>query len=114
VRFRVGFVDLRNRGRVLTYRMVSAAQRDFTRPGKYWIELLIDPMILGPDIYQLDIGCRSGDFHDLDFVGDCIQLEVVAGPNTPASLAQNASGVQLKGAWSWSPAQSSGEDKLTQ
>jgi hypothetical protein len=107
----VGF-DNRNGGRILTYRMVSAA-RDLPRPGKYWIDLLIDPMILGPDIYQLDIGCRSGDFHTLDFVSHCVQFEVVGGPNTPASIAQNGPGVQLEGAWSWS-AQSWTEDKLTQ
>jgi lipopolysaccharide transport system ATP-binding protein len=114
VRFNVGFNDLRNGGRILSYRMVSAAQRDLTGPGKYWIDLLIDPMILGPDIYRLDIGCRSGDFHPLDFVRDCVQLEVVAGPNTPASMVQNAPGVRLEGAWSWSPVQSWAEDKLTQ
>jgi lipopolysaccharide transport system ATP-binding protein len=114
VRFSVGFSGLRNGGRVLTYLMASAAQLDLTGPGKYWIDLLIDPMILGPDIYQLDIGCRSGDFHALDSVRNCVQLEVVAGPNTPASIAQDAPGVRLEGDWSWSPAQSWAEDKLTQ
>ena len=36
--------------------------RDLARPGKYSIDLIIDPLILGPGIYEFDVGCRSGDF----------------------------------------------------
>ena len=90
--------------RVLSYHMNhEVRRRDFARPGRYSVDLIIDPLILGPDTYQLDVGSRSGDFHLLDFVGACAELEVIAGPSTPALIAQRALGVRLEGTWSWGP-----------
>ena len=79
----------------------EAARRDFASPGRYSVDLLIDPLILGPDVYEMDIGSRSGDFHTLDFIRGCTQLEVISGPNTPAAIAQRSPGVRLEGTWSW-------------
>ena len=31
----------------------------------------------------------------------CTQLEVIAGPSTPALIAQRSPGVRLEGTWSW-------------
>ena len=89
--------------RLLTYHMDDqATRRDFACPGRFSVDLLIDPLILGPNIYQVDLGSRSGDFHGLDFVSAC-ELEVIAGPSTPALIAQKALGVRLEGNWSWDP-----------
>jgi lipopolysaccharide transport system ATP-binding protein len=88
--------------RLLTYQMNNeAARRDLASPGRYSVDLLIDPLILGPDVYEMDIGSRSGDFHMLDFIRGCTQLEVITGPNTPAAIAQRSPGVRLEGSWSW-------------
>ena len=91
--------------RLLSYHMDhKATRRDLVHPGKYSVDLIVDPLTLGPDIYNVDVGSRSGDLHPLDFIRDCAQLEVVAGPSTPASIAQRFPGVRLEGTWSWDPA----------
>jgi lipopolysaccharide transport system ATP-binding protein len=91
--------------RLLSYHMDhKVTRRDLARPGRYSVDLIIDPMILGPDIYNVDVVSRSGDFHSLDFISNCTQFEVVVGPNTPALIAQRSSGVRLEGTWSWDPA----------
>ena len=96
--------------RQLSYHMDhQATRRDLTYPGMYSVDLIIDPLILGPDIYAVDIASRSGDFHTLDFISGCAQLEVVAGPSTPALIAQRSPGVRLEGTWSWEPAPHHGE-----
>jgi lipopolysaccharide transport system ATP-binding protein len=86
--------------RILTY-CDEESRRDLVRPGKYSIDLIIDPLILAPGIYDLNVGCRSGDFHALDLVPNAVCLDVVAGPSTPASVAQNFPGVRLDGVWCW-------------
>jgi hypothetical protein len=60
---------------------------------------------LAPDTYTLDIGCRSGDRHSLDYTPAVVQLEVVPGPTTPSSIARANAGVRLASHWSWSDAE---------
>jgi len=54
-----------------------------------------------PDTYRLDIGCRSGDSHGLDYIPSAVQIEVLAGPATPAFMAQRSSGVRLASKSVW-------------
>jgi lipopolysaccharide transport system ATP-binding protein len=88
--------------RVLTYHMAlhQGPRRDLARAGEYFVDLHIDALPLGPSPYTVVIACRSGDLHFLDFVEACMQLEVVAGPTTPAAIAQASLGVRLEGKWS--------------
>jgi ABC-type polysaccharide/polyol phosphate transport system ATPase subunit len=87
--------------RVLSYHMnQNSARRDLALPGRHSVDLIIDPLILGPEIYNINVVCRSGDFHILDAV-DCGQVEVVAGPSTPASFTDRFLGVRVEGIWSW-------------
>jgi lipopolysaccharide transport system ATP-binding protein len=88
--------------RVLTYHMAlhQGPRRDLARAGEYFVDLHIDALPLGPSHYTVVIACRSGDLHFLDFVEACMQLEVVAGPTTPAAIAQASLGVRLEGKWS--------------
>ena len=46
---------------------------------------------VGPDVYYLDVGCRSGDFHSLDYIAAAAQLEVIAGPKTPGYIVRKNS-----------------------
>jgi lipopolysaccharide transport system ATP-binding protein len=89
--------------RVLTYHMalLQGPRRDIGRAGEYSVDLRIDALPLGPDLYNLNVVCRSGDLHILDFVEGCTQVDVVAGPTTPAAIANRSSGVRLEGEWSW-------------
>lgn len=89
--------------RVLTYDMDQRVMRRDLGPGKYSVDVTIDPLILGPAVYDVDVGSRSGDFHPLDFVRSCAQLEVIAGPGTAALIAEKSPGVHLIGDWSWGP-----------
>ena len=71
VRIRLHFVvraPVAGASRVLTYQMDhQATHRDLARPGRYWVDLIAHPWILGPDIYDVDISCRSGGFHVVQF-----------------------------------------------
>jgi lipopolysaccharide transport system ATP-binding protein len=89
-------------GRVLTYHMNDkVARRELVCPGKHSVDLLVNSLTLGPGMYNLQIGFRSGDFHSLDSIPECAQVEVVAGPKTPAAIAQGYPGVRLEGSWCW-------------
>jgi lipopolysaccharide transport system ATP-binding protein len=96
----------REGGRVLTYHMYDKeVRREFVCPGKHSVDLLVNSLTLGPGIYNLEIGFTSGDFRGLDSIPDCAQVEVVAGPKTPARIiAGGNSGVRLEGEWCWNTA----------
>ena len=42
--------------------------------------MAIKALPLAPSFYSLDIGCRSGNSHLLDYLPSCSQVEVVSGP----------------------------------
>ena len=100
--FILGFDNIEGT-RVLTYHMGlnQGQRRDIGHPGEYSVDLCDDALSLGPALYSVDVVCRSGDLHFLDFVAGCTQVEVVAGPTTPAAIAHGSSGVRLEGQWSW-------------
>jgi lipopolysaccharide transport system ATP-binding protein len=97
----IGFCA-RESARLLTYYtdFQDGFRPDLT-PGEYSVEVKIDALPLGPDIYEIEVGCRSGDFHVLDYLPACSLLEVVAGPNTPGYIIIKDTGVRLPSAWSW-------------
>ena len=74
---------------------------DLAKPGRYSVDVTIDSLPLGPDIYSLDVGCRSGDFHALDYLPACYQIEVIAGANTPGTIVREGAGVRLLSDWAW-------------
>jgi lipopolysaccharide transport system ATP-binding protein len=88
-------------GRLLTYDsdFPGGHRLSFSEPGLSVMELEVDSLPLAPDIYSLDVGCRSGDFHTLDYLPAVIQLEVISGPKTPGCIAQGNGGVRLAGRW---------------
>jgi lipopolysaccharide transport system ATP-binding protein len=77
---------------------------DLFEPGIFGADVTIDALPLGPDIYNLDVGCRSGDFHGLDYLPACQQVEVIAGPNTPGTIIRKGAAVRLVSNWSWEAA----------
>jgi lipopolysaccharide transport system ATP-binding protein len=90
-------------GRLLTYDsdFPDGHRLSLSAPGLSVIEVEVDSLPLAPDIYSLDIGCRSGDFHSLDYLPAVIQLEVISGPKTPGAIARANAGVRLAGRWAW-------------
>jgi lipopolysaccharide transport system ATP-binding protein len=89
--------------RLLTYDadFEEGFRPSISRPGLHSVEVEIDSLPLAPDIYAFDIGCRSGDFHPLDYLSAVVELEVGAGPNTPGGIVRKDAGVRLTGKWSW-------------
>jgi lipopolysaccharide transport system ATP-binding protein len=69
--------------------------------GSYSVRVEIDSLPLGPGIFSLDVGCRSGDLHALDYVPAAVQVEVIPGPKTPGYIVRQDAGVRLPSRWSW-------------
>ena len=89
--------------RLLTYEtdFQDGFRPDLDDSGIFNVEVAIESLPLAPDIYNVDIGCRSGDFHALDYLPACSQVEVVVGPNTPGTIVRKGAGVRLASEWSW-------------
>jgi lipopolysaccharide transport system ATP-binding protein len=98
----IGFSTLDGK-RLLTYEtdFQDGFRPSLSEPGSYSVEVNIDSLPLAPGIYYLDIGCRSGDFHALDYVPAGAQLEIVAGKNTPGYIVRSGAGVRLHSNWTW-------------
>jgi lipopolysaccharide transport system ATP-binding protein len=92
--------------RLLTYEtdFQEGYRPDLLAPGDYSVYVSVDALPLAPDIYGLDIGCRSGDVHALDHLAACSQIEVIGSPKTPGYIVREAAGVRLASEWSWESA----------
>ena len=71
------------------------------QPGIYSVEVKVESLPLAPDMYQLDIGCRSGDTHLLDYIPQVMQVEIAAGRRTPGHIVSRGAGVRLVSDWTW-------------
>jgi lipopolysaccharide transport system ATP-binding protein len=89
--------------RLLTYEtdFQDGFRPDLKEPGSYAAEVVVEELPLGPDIYNVDVGCRSGDFHALDYLPACCQAEVIAGANTPGTIVRKGAAVRLASQWAW-------------
>ena len=98
----IGFSTFDGR-RLLTYEtdFQDGSRRDLPGPGTHSVDVEIESLPLAPDIYGLDIGCRSGDFHPLDYIPAAIETEIVAGPKTPGYILRKDAAVRLASKWSW-------------
>jgi lipopolysaccharide transport system ATP-binding protein len=107
----IGFSTIEGR-RLLTYE--SGWQGDyrpsFGKPGVHFVDIEIDSLPLAPDIYSLDIGARSGDVHQLDYIPARIWLDIAPGRSTPGHIIGNCAGVRLQSRWSW-PREDTGADR---
>jgi lipopolysaccharide transport system ATP-binding protein len=95
----VGFNNLEG-SRVLTYHMGLQKGEILSEagPGKHYVDLIIDALPLGPAIYHIDIGCRSGHLHTLDAL-QVNEVQVIPGPTTALTISEGHSGVRLEGKW---------------
>jgi lipopolysaccharide transport system ATP-binding protein len=74
---------------------------DLSAPRTYSVNLHLDALPLGPAVYALDVGCRSGDLHALDYLPAVAQIEVVPGPKTPGCIVRQDAGVRFASHWQW-------------
>lgn len=98
----IGFSNVEGT-RLLTYEtdFQDGLRRNIPRPGRYSVDIQIDELPLAPDIYCLDIGSRSGDFHPLEYIAAAAQLEIVAGPKTPGYISRKNAAARLRSNWTW-------------
>jgi lipopolysaccharide transport system ATP-binding protein len=109
----IGFSDIQGT-RLLTYEtdFQDGLRPDLSSPGDYIADMTVDALALAPDVYNLDVGCRSGDFHALDHLPACSQVEVIAGPTTPGTIVRKGAGVRLASNWSWEATRQASELQL--
>jgi lipopolysaccharide transport system ATP-binding protein len=79
----------------------DGTRRSLPAAGRYSSTIEIDSLPLAPDAYALDIGCRSGDAHVLDYIPGCVEVDVIAGSRTLSHTIGRCAGVQLPTTWSW-------------
>lgn len=102
VTIRLGFSGLDGR-RLLTYEtdFQDGYRPSLLKAGQYSVNVEIESLPLTPDIYTIDIGCRSGELHSLDYIANASQIEVIAGPRTPNSIVGKSVAVRLESKWNW-------------
>ena len=98
----IGFANLEG-DRVLTYETDSQVgfRPSVSQTGDYCVEFAVAALPLAPDMYALDVFCRSSEINALDYVPAVIQVEVVAGAKTPTCIIKHNTGVHLASAWAW-------------
>ena len=98
----IGFSTIEGR-RLLTYEsdFQDGCRPDLDKSGAHFVDVEIDCLPLAPDIYSLDIGCRSGDLHSLDYIPARTLLDVVPGYATPGYIVRKDAGVRLRSKWIW-------------
>jgi hypothetical protein len=102
----IAFCDMGGR-RILGYDtdLEDCYRPDLPEPGVYAVEVQIDALPLNPNTYGLDILCcvRGGISKIFDFVPAAVELEVLAGPETPDFLPQyyRHPQVHLASRWRW-------------
>jgi hypothetical protein len=109
----IGFSNVEG-GRLLSYDtdFQDGFRPDLSCPGKHSVEITIDSLPLAPDTYSLDVGCRSGDAHALDYLAACSRVEVIAGPMTPGYIVRKGAGARLPSQWLWDLARQESELRL--
>jgi lipopolysaccharide transport system ATP-binding protein len=90
--------------RVLTYEtdFQDGFRPTISQQGDYCVEFAAESLPLAPDVYVLDVFCRSNELHSVDYVPAATQVEIVAGPKSPICIVQHNTGVHLASAWAWS------------
>lgn len=97
----LGFSNLEG-ARILSYDtdLDAEIRPSLKRPGQYSVGLEVPSLPLSPDIYSVDIGCRSG-MHLIDYIPAALRLEIVAGPTTPGFIIGGFGGVRSKCTGKW-------------
>jgi lipopolysaccharide transport system ATP-binding protein len=65
------------------------------------VTLTVPQLLIHPGTYLLDLDCRSGPSHSLEYLPAVTTVEVLPGPNTPAFIARGRGGIQLPAQVDW-------------
>ena len=78
---------------------IHGRRYNLPRGKKGCVDILVKELWLQPGQYALNIGVRSGDSSALDSLPACASLEILPGPQTPATLHGGAGGVRPPANW---------------
>jgi lipopolysaccharide transport system ATP-binding protein len=95
----IGFSSLEG-VRLLTYDtdLVANSRHKVSRGEQVRFEIEIPDLPVSPGIYNLDLGIRSGDMHQLDFMAGAVQVDVIPGASTPGFIMRQGTGIRLPSA----------------
>jgi lipopolysaccharide transport system ATP-binding protein len=99
----MGFSTLEGVRLLSTDSDLTQPRQDLVRGTTGQVQLRMEPLLLQPGMYLLDLGARSGENFALDYISGALQLEILPGPRTPACLIRNegTGGVRLPASWEW-------------
>jgi lipopolysaccharide transport system ATP-binding protein len=92
----IGFSNLEG-VRLLTYDtdLADATRHQVKRGDNLHFEIEIRDLPVAPGIYNLDLGVRSGDVRQLDFIPGAAQIQVIPGKSTPGLIVRGGAGIRL-------------------
>jgi hypothetical protein len=98
----IGFTKFEG-SRVLTYEtdFQGGFRPGIPQGGEYCVDFAVESVPLAPDVYAVDVFCRSSELSSLDYVPAAVHVEVVAGPKTPTCIVRHNTGVHLASSWAW-------------
>jgi len=82
----VGFATVDGVRIMTTDTDLDGTRHDFPKGTRGVVRLTIDPILLQPGVYMLDLGVRTGDTEALDYIPACARVEVLPGPKTPTAI----------------------------
>ena len=85
--------------RLLSFDSDLRQERVNAPAGLVKIRCAVPELLLQPGIYGIDVGLRSGNSIAVDYLASCVQVEIVAGPQTPPYLNEGATCVRMGGVW---------------
>ena len=83
--------------RLVTYDMdlMDEAYIEVKKGNDLHFEIEMPQLPAAPGIYNVDLGVRSGDVRQLDFLPSAVEVEVVAGKSTPPLIIRGGAGIRL-------------------
>jgi lipopolysaccharide transport system ATP-binding protein len=101
----IGFSNVSG-ARVLTYEtdFQNGFRPGIPEAGDYVLEFSAESLPLAPDVYAIDVFCRSSEIQSIDYVPAATRIEVVAGPTTVKPIRKHNTGVHVASTWAWSKA----------
>jgi len=83
--------------RLLTYDtdLANLTRHQVKKGDDLFFEIAIPNLPVAPGIYNLDLGVRSGDIRQLDFLPSAAQVEVIPGDATPDLIVRGGAGIRL-------------------
>jgi lipopolysaccharide transport system ATP-binding protein len=99
VAFEVGFRTIEGTRLLSIDSDIPGPLYDLTAGTKGSITVHLEPLLLEPGRYLIDVGARYGGGEELEYLEGCMQVEVLPGPQTPGVILGTNGGVRIPAKW---------------